>query len=264
MIECASRPLAGRKTLFHSPALPDGFTLLEMLAVVAVIALLAVLLAPLAGRAQMNALRTGAVSNMRQLATAFANYASDHQMTFPLAYQQSSSTYNRSYTNWELELASGGYLGEPDRPLKTASQGAESRYSVLGSPLQRKFHPTLVGNGKYNTFSGNFGILNANFQNAESSKNFRTVSSVQTAKTLLVCEGTTFGNLNGDFNSVIYPQNPGTYPNYVSSRTQPAGDDLVTCLYADGHVGIRKYSEFPTTVTARNSDAWIFWYGYSE
>jgi prepilin-type N-terminal cleavage/methylation domain-containing protein/prepilin-type processing-associated H-X9-DG protein len=61
----------------------NGFTLIEMLVVMAVLAVLAALLLPVLARARASARTTTCVSNLRQLGSAFAMYAQDHDERLP-------------------------------------------------------------------------------------------------------------------------------------------------------------------------------------
>ncbi len=69
-----------------------GFTLVEMLVVIGVIAVLVAMLLPALTRARRQSQLVNCMSNLRQLATAFANYAADHGDgdRLPPAYQQKS------------------------------------------------------------------------------------------------------------------------------------------------------------------------------
>jgi prepilin-type N-terminal cleavage/methylation domain-containing protein len=55
-----------------------GFTVIELLIVIAIIAVLAAILFPVFARAKESALQTAALSQMKQLGTAFSLYTDDH------------------------------------------------------------------------------------------------------------------------------------------------------------------------------------------
>lgn len=61
-----------------------GFTLVELLVVIAIIAVLAALILPALVAARGAAWRAGCINNQRQLALAWAMYASDHGESLPL------------------------------------------------------------------------------------------------------------------------------------------------------------------------------------
>lgn len=71
-----------------------AFTLLELLVVIAVIALLVVLTLPTISRARASVRSTLCGNNLRQIATAGTQYASDHrERVFSLSWRQGASRY---------------------------------------------------------------------------------------------------------------------------------------------------------------------------
>jgi prepilin-type N-terminal cleavage/methylation domain-containing protein len=63
-----------------------GFTLIELLVVIAIIAILAAILFPVFAQAKEAAKKTAALSNVKQMATAFHIYSGDADDTFPRAW----------------------------------------------------------------------------------------------------------------------------------------------------------------------------------
>jgi len=63
-----------------------GFTLIELLVVIAIIAILAAILFPVFAKAREKARQTSCLNNVKQLATAFMQYAQDYDEKFPFFY----------------------------------------------------------------------------------------------------------------------------------------------------------------------------------
>lgn len=64
----------------------SGFTLIELLVVIAIIAILAAILFPVFAQAREKARQTSCLSNTKQLATAIAMFAQDHEEKLPKAW----------------------------------------------------------------------------------------------------------------------------------------------------------------------------------
>jgi len=92
----------------------SGFTLIELLVVIAIIAILAAILFPVFAQARDKARQAMCQSNLKQLGTAFAMYATDYDGVFPSpggTFQSSSWPGGRTIQNAWL-LSSGTGLGK--------------------------------------------------------------------------------------------------------------------------------------------------------
>jgi prepilin-type N-terminal cleavage/methylation domain-containing protein/prepilin-type processing-associated H-X9-DG protein len=67
-----------------------GFTLIELLVVIAIIAILAAILFPVFAKAREKARQTSCLNNVKQLATAFMQYAQDFDEKFPYFWPDNS------------------------------------------------------------------------------------------------------------------------------------------------------------------------------
>ncbi len=65
-----------------------GFTLIELLVVIAIIAILAAILFPVFARARAKAYQTQCLNNLKQLGTALAMYAQDHENRLPVGVDE--------------------------------------------------------------------------------------------------------------------------------------------------------------------------------
>ncbi len=70
-----------------------AFTLIELLVVIAIIAILAAILFPVFAQAKAAALKTQAISNMKQQGTASILYAGDYEDLLPMAFPKAGGDY---------------------------------------------------------------------------------------------------------------------------------------------------------------------------
>ena len=94
---------------------PRAFTLVELLVVIGIIAVLVAMLLPALGKARRQADALVCQSNLRQVYTAFLQYANDNHGIVP-AYRQYGAPLWDYY--WK-PLSTGGYLGIHSRSTST-------------------------------------------------------------------------------------------------------------------------------------------------
>ncbi|MEI6502674.1 MAG: DUF1559 domain-containing protein [Armatimonadota bacterium] len=78
-----------------------GFTLIELLVVIAIIAILAAILFPVFAKAREKARQASCLSNTKQLAIAFVQYAQDYDERLPMYVDAS---YNFAQLAWWVEV----------------------------------------------------------------------------------------------------------------------------------------------------------------
>ncbi len=127
----------------HRPARgTHGFTLVELMVVVLVVALLAAISVSLGRSMLVRAHISKSTGNLRQLATANLNYASDHGRFCP-------ADDRRNLVRWHGARTSSSGRFDPERGLLSPYLGRSRR--VTDCPL---FHP---GEGGFDDGSGGYG-----------------------------------------------------------------------------------------------------------
>jgi len=90
------------------------FTLIELLVVIAIIAILAAMLLPALGSARNRARAITCTSNLKQIATAFAQYQGDGNGYYPIASRQYYTNSTSSNANlrdvWAWTFKNNGYV----------------------------------------------------------------------------------------------------------------------------------------------------------
>lgn len=134
---------------------PRGFTLIELLVVITIIAILASLLLPVLASVQRKANLTKAMSNMRQVGTAFQLYANENSYTLPGRQADSPSTTS---PKWPALLAGTDGSGTPN--LTTNYVGDVHVYIAPGDNTINPNRPDLFAYLTENTTNNTSWIMN--------------------------------------------------------------------------------------------------------
>lgn len=108
----------------------SGFTLIELLVVIAIIAILAAILFPVFAQAKVAANKTVAVSNMKQVLTAFQLYVGDNDDLYP-----KRGTMNGNGASWNTGSCNDQEMGCPTWDKVIHRYG--KAYKLFESPLDR-------------------------------------------------------------------------------------------------------------------------------
>ena len=161
-----------------------GFTLIELLVVITVIAILAALLLPVLAGVQKKANLTKAMSNMRQVGTAFQLYANENSYTLPGRQSDAPST---ATPKWPALLA--GTDGSGTQNLTTNYIGDVKVYIAPGDNTINPNRPDLFAYLTSNSSNNTSWIMNGYNDlgaHTNSSVQIRTVAFTSPADTVLL------------------------------------------------------------------------------
>jgi len=199
------------------------FTLIELLIVIAIIAILAAMLLPALARARSTAQRITCVNNMRQLHSAFLDYAdNNNDYIFPYVYGSMC---------WGQNL----YLSGVFKPLGCTSLYGFKTFScpAVQAPIGGKMTPVLDSNTTYH-YGANM-LFSRSYSNAYKQTLYKLGKLTNCSSICWLSDANTyiisFNNLN-----------------YIDPRHL----NYANILFADGHVGEQKVFSAVSTLD--------FWY----
>jgi prepilin-type N-terminal cleavage/methylation domain-containing protein/prepilin-type processing-associated H-X9-DG protein len=241
---------------FGNPALPGGFTLLELLVVVAIIGILAGLLLPVLAACKAKARGVSCQNNNQQLASAWLMYADDNaqRLAYNLAGAAARTNLNwaAGVLDWELsadntnvanltEAALGSYVSKVPAIYRCPSD------SVVSALQSAAGWSSRVRSYSMNASVGDAGALTSSGVNTNNPNysQFFTLTSIPAPAQIFV-----FLDEHPDSISDGYFVNRTAYPEWIRL---PASwhNGGATFSYADGHAETHRWKSASTMPPSR-------------
>lgn len=212
-----------------------GFTLIELLVVIAIIAILAAILFPVFARARENARKSTCQSNLKQIGTAFLQYAQDYDERFPV--------YNQSGV--------GAF--------------------VVASPYLKNTDVLVCPSSRQNTYGVNYtGVFNANMALSQVQVPSQCIMALDNGKSRALAGDpwTRFPPLAGDNAAQGHANDDWAWPDGNATPTSgtlytdtanPRHADGANCVFMDGHVKWYAIQKLTTPAATFNDCLWLAW-----
>lgn len=219
-----------------------GFTLIELLVVIAVIAILAALLFPVFASAKKAAKSTVTVSNLKQLGTSFALYASDNDDIYPSATDGGGGANQVGGWVW-YDVYGGSGPGRFD-----VTKGSMYLYAVSRDVFTSRNDPDAKTTGL--SFALNSCLVNPLSSALRVTPSKSTTSVPNPSDTMLLGEEGTGADLRDDTNDGYFA---AKYDHF--SKWHSAGTALI---FTDLHVKIKDLQSPALQDSVTNGNAFAF------
>jgi prepilin-type N-terminal cleavage/methylation domain-containing protein/prepilin-type processing-associated H-X9-DG protein len=198
----------------------SGFTLIELLVVIAIIAILAAILFPVFAKAREKARQSSCLSNVKQLALGFLQYAQDYDENLPAQGSNAVRPEQRWYNAIQPYLKNTQVLDCPSSTYK--GNAARHNYGAVEQ---------VVGYLPYGTSRSGFTLGGVTCASGSSPRNMATITFP--SERVMICDASEF-TVGVQFwarTDNTDPLSPGGSYYWVAARH----NDGANCGFVDGH-----------------------------
>ena len=199
-----------------------SFTLIELLIVIAIIAILAAILLPALQSARQRAQSASCINNLNQMGKIATTYFNDHRNFYPVGKPDWKQIDNLYCTTYIWNFYKGKYIGKgavdnsgepsarcPVIPINTAKTGGTELKTfpqVYGAQYVHNGNGNTSGVGEIGYYV-NLESFSRGYKPPQSSENPMSKKpeneAVSPSNRVLLCDGTTTTNKNGDCQSPL-------------------------------------------------------------